>query len=63
MHNKINVYCQENVLLSTGRQMYLGNLDNIHVFRSDKQSQMSCIRLQEADMTSLVVFTRESLVH
>ena len=38
MHKRINVYCQENVLgnLDTGGQMYMGNLDNRNVFRSDK---------------------------
>ena len=54
MFNKINVhlYCQENVLFSTGRQMYLGNLDKRHVYRNDKTIQMLCIRLQGTDMTS-----------
>ena len=33
MHKNINVYCRENVLWSTGRQMSLGNLDDRHVFR------------------------------
>ena len=53
---------RKNVLLSTGRQMYIGKLDNRNVFRSDKTvTNVMYLMLQGADMASLAVSTSESL--
>ena len=43
MHNKIKMYnCQENVLWSTGKQMYLRNLDNRDMFSEVTINNYKC---------------------
>ena len=58
MYNKINVYCQEKRLVKQREGKCTWETLITKMFLEvTKQSQMSCIRLQGADMASLVVST------